>query len=267
MPARPLLIGASPRILHKVPAELGFHDKSLQYLEQSVAHWVMSLGALCLMLPALSPDTDAQPSRVQIQDYANMMDGLVLQGGLDIDPGMYDQPDRHIIGEPDLIRDECELELLRAFVGLGKPVLGICRGMQLINVAFGGSLHQDLIAEGATAFSHVQSALYDRHHHPVTFVEDDVLQRWYGGVTQGMVNSIHHQGIARLGEGLRPVAYAPDGVIEALWHDGDSFVLGVQWHPEFQDGSDPELLSSVPMMRAFLDAATLRRDARLAIAS
>jgi len=140
-------------------------------------------------------------------------------------------------------------------------VLGICRGMQLINVAFGGSLHQDLIKDGVTGFSHSDTDRYDNHHHDVTLVEGGALSRWHGGATRGRVNSIHHQAVARVAEGFVPVAHAPDGVVEAIWREVPGFVLGVQWHPEFHDGSDPTLLDADPLMRAFLDAARARRAA------
>lgn len=258
MSNRPLLIGISPRILRQVPPELGFRGKTLQYLEQSVAHWVMSLGATCVMLPTVERDGDIRRAEIHTHDFATILDGLVLQGGADLDPGLYGEPHRHIVGATDMIRDQFELDLIRAFVEAGKPVFGICRGMQLINIAFGGTLHQDLIAQGATAYSHVDLPAYDQHHHRLTMTSGSVLSQWYGGATHGTVNSIHHQGVACLGDGLQALAHAPDGVIEALWRDAPGFVLGVQWHPEFQDGRDATLLPADPLMRAFLDAARER---------
>ena len=257
MPTRPLLIGISPRILRQVPDELGFRGKTLQYLEQSVAHWVMALGATCVMVPTVERDGDIRRAEIHTHDFAAMLDGLVLQGGSALDPRLYGEAPRHIVGGTDSIRDRFELDLIRAFVEAGKPVFGICRGMQLINVAFGGTLHQDLVAQGATEFPHADLPAYDHHHHPLTIGEGNVLSQWYGGATHGIVNSIHHQGVARLGDGLRALAHAPDGVIEAIWRDAPGFVLGVQWHPEFQDGRDPDLLPADPLMRAFLEACCI----------
>lgn len=255
MSTRPLLIGISPRILRQVPAELGFRGKTLQYLEQSVAHWLMSLGATCVMLPTVERDGDIRRAEIHTHDFADILDGLVLQGGSDLDPGLYGEPHQHIVGATDPIRDRFELDLIHAFINVGKPVFGICRGMQLINVVFGGSLHQDLLMQGATRFPHVDLPAYDHHHHPLTMGEGSMLSQWYGGATTGVVNSIHHQGISRLGDGLLAIAHAPDGVIEAIWRDAPGFVLGVQWHPEFHDGRDPRLMSADPLMQAFLDAA------------
>lgn len=262
MSQRPLLIGVSPRIRREVPAELGLHDKSMQYLEQSVAQWILGSAALCLMLPTAQTDGSIAGGAVAARDYADALDGLVLQGGADLDPALYGQQPEHIIGATDPVRDRFELDLVRAFTRVGKPVFGICRGMQLINVALGGSLHQDLVANGATDFAHVQRSAYDRHRHPLRIVAGSLFSRWYGGLAQSSVNSIHHQGVARLGNGLDAVAFAHDGVVEAIWSEQGGFVLGVQWHPEFQFQAerDPELLDSAPMMRAFLDAARVRRD-------
>ncbi len=261
MNQRPLLIGVSPRILRQTPPELGAHGKTLQYLGQSVAHWIMALGAACVMLPTVERQGAIRRAEIHTRDFAGMLDGLVLQGGADIDPGLYDEPHRHIVGAVDCVRDRFELDLIHAFVAQDKPVLGICRGMQLINVAFGGSLHQDLIADGVTTHPHADLPRYDDHHHALELSPGGVLSRWHGGATCGQVTSIHHQGVARLAEGFVPVARAPDGVIEAIWRQAPGFVLGVQWHPEFHDGRDPSLLDADPMMRAFLDAARARRGA------
>lgn len=254
------MIAVSPRIQKRVPAEMGLHDKSMQYLEQSMASWVQSQGALCMMLPAPESGGGVRMATVSADDYAEALDGLLLQGGKDLDPALYGQTPEHIIGEPDPVRDRFELDLVQAFHARRKPVFGICRGMQLINVALGGSLYQDLAVQGASAYSHVESSRYDQHHHALCLQQGEVLADWYG-TTEGRVNSIHHQGVATLGRGLKVVARASDGVIEAIWGLGEGFLLGVQWHPEFQDGRDPALLPGDPLMRAFLDAAQQRRDA------
>lgn len=261
MTTRPLLIGVSPRILRQTPPELGAHGKTLQYLGQSVAHWIMALGAACVMLPTVEREGAIRRAEIHTRDFAAMLDGLVLQGGSDIDPALYGESRRHIVGAVDCVRDRFELDLIHAFVMQEKPVLGICRGMQLINVAFGGTLHQDLIADGVTQVPHADLPRYDDYHHDLLLSDGGVLSRWHGGATRGVVNSIHHQGVARLADGFVPVAHAPDGVPEAIWRDAPGFVLGVQWHPEFHDGSDPTLLDADPMMRAFLDAARARREA------
>ena len=255
---RKLLIGLSPRLLRDVPSELGFRGKTLQYLEQSMAHWVMSLGALVVMVPTVERESLIRRAHIDIADYVAALDGLILQGGADIDPRSYGETASNTVGPIDVVRDRFELDLLRAFVAARKPVFGVCRGMQLINVACGGNLHQDLCTDGATSNSHAHADAYDQHRHPLSIEPESWLSARYDGSTTGTVNSIHHQGIERLGEGLVIEARADDGVIEAVRGSGEGFLLGVQWHPEFHDGSDPRLLPADPLMQAFLDAAADR---------
>lgn len=257
---RKLLIGLSPRLLRAVPPELGFRGKTLQYLEQSVPHWVMSMGALIAMLPTVERGRPHRAADVCVEDFVEQLDGLVLQGGADIDPGFYGEPLTHARGDIDAERDRFEIELLRAFVAAGKPVFGICRGLQLINVAFGGTLYQDLHLDAATSEAHHVRDLYDEHVHEVRIDPGSWMADVYGGVRGGQVNSIHHQGVRALGDRLVGEAWAPDGVLEALRWTGEGFVVGVQWHPEFHDHRYPALLPADPLMAAFFDAARRRRD-------
>jgi putative glutamine amidotransferase len=256
---RKLLIGLSPRLLRDVPVELGFRGKTLQFLEQSVPHWVMSMGALVTMLPTVEPRREHRRAQVSVEDFAASLDGLILQGGSDIDPAFYGEPLTHARSPIDAERDRFEIALLQAFVAAGKPVFGICRGLQLINVACGGTLYQDLHLDAATSEAHHVHDLYDEHVHEVRIAPGSWMASLYGGVRGGRVNSIHHQGIKQLGSGLVAEAWAEDGVIEALRGSGDSFVAGVQWHPEFHDHRYPDLLPADPLMEAFFTAALERR--------
>jgi gamma-glutamyl-gamma-aminobutyrate hydrolase PuuD len=131
--------------------------------------------------------------------------------------------------------------------------------MQLINVAFGGTLHQDLNAAEITAIKHYVGALYDEHTHDLRFVEGGWLQKLYLQGRAYRVNSIHHQGIKQLGRDLTIDAWSPDGVVECVRHVDSSFVVGVQWHPEFHDARFPDLLPAEPLLQAFLDAAQAAR--------
>ena len=259
----PLRIGVSARILHpEGAAALGFRGKTLQYLETSVAHWLMAHGALVFMVPTLEAGSSLRRSSVSMRDYVNSLDGLVLQGGADVSPETYhEQPLRpEWIG--DRVRDMYEVEMLWAFVFEQKPVLGICRGLQLINVALNGSLYQDIPTELPAALRHVDSALYDTLHHDVAFRPDSLLSRLYGSDARLRVNSIHHQCIKQLGNGLVVEAYSPaDDVIEAVRWTGSSFVMGVQWHPEFHASHKGDLLDSGPVVSNFLDECTRRRSA------
>ena len=253
-------IGLSPRILRSVPAELGFRGKTLQYLEQSMAHCVMRAGGVVVMIPTVERTDALARSQVATQDYVSLLDGLVLQGGADIDPSVYGERPTDVLGPIDAIRDRFELELLRGFAAAGKPVLGVCRGMQLINVAYGGSLHQDLETARATTQTHRKLELYDEFTHGVELLPNSWLRSIYENSPNAVVNSIHHQGVKRLGEGLVVEATSHDGIIEAVRHPELDFMVGVQWHPEFHDAGNPRLLPTEPLLRAFLKAAVARRE-------
>ncbi len=254
-----VIIGLSPRLLRSAPAELGFRGKTLQYLEQSMAHCVMRLGAVAVMIPTIERGGSIGQWEVATGDYIATLDGLILQGGADIDPRVYGEQPGELLGPIDAVRDRFELELLRGFAEANKPVLGVCRGMQLINVAFGGTLHQDLDAAGVAGHAHRNDALYDEHAHEIEFVAGGWLQSIYSGAHRARVNSIHHQGVNQLGAGLIVEARSTDGVVECVRHESFAFLLGVQWHPEFHDARFPALLPMEPLLGAFLDVAAQKR--------
>lgn len=161
-----------------------------------------------------------------VPDEALACGGLLLTGGGDLEPWRYGQANTASRGlEPE--RDAAELALLERFTAAGKPVLGICRGLQTINVFFGGTLIQDLPGHSAVEGR-------DRLHTVRTV--PGALFELFGGET--VVNSAHHQAAGELGRGLRAVQWAPDGVVEAVEHRGLP-VLGVQWHPERMDSGGP----------------------------
>lgn len=255
MSAPTLKIGISARILHPQPGAVGLQSKTLQYLEQSVAHWVMSRDVLVLMVPTVDKRGLLHRSNIRLADYARHLDGLVLQGGADVSPGSYGEEPLEAEWGGDRLRDEYEIELVHEFVEAGKPVLGVCRGAQLINVAFGGTLYQDLPEQLPQAGPHLTDE-YEKNLHAVRFEPGSSLARLYPGVTESRVNSIHHQAIKSLGRGLRAEAHSqPDGVVEAIRHEGPGFVLGVQWHPEFHRPGDASVLDCTPVLDAFLSAA------------
>lgn len=251
---RPIRIGLSARIFHPEQGGQGIRSKTLQVLEQSVAHWVMARDVLVLMVPSVVQDGALLRSNIRLRDYAEYLDGLILQGGADVSPRAYGEAPLRPEWAGDAVRDAYELELLHEFLEAGKPVLGICRGMQLINVALGGSLHQDLPTQAPSAVAH-ESGTYDRNAHPVQFSEGGQFARWFS-CPGGRVISIHHQGIHRLGRDLQVEATGEDGLIEAVRGKGRGFVCGVQWHPEFHaSAGDPDLLDCTPLLEAFLAAA------------
>ena len=243
-----LKIGVSPRIFHPQPDAKGLHTKTLQYLEQTVAHWVMSRDVLVFMVPTVDKEGLLHRSNIRVADYARVLDGLVLQGGSDVSPSTYGEAPLAPEWAGDRLRDVYEIELVHEFVEAGKPVLGICRGAQLINVAFGGSLHQDIPSH--------RTDDYEGHRHEIRFEPGSGLARLYRGLEHPQVSSIHHQSIRSLGRGLHVEAWSePDGVIEAVRANGRSYVVGVQWHPEFHHPGDEAVLDSAPILEEFLRAA------------
>jgi putative glutamine amidotransferase len=229
-------IGVSPRLLHPQPGARGVFTKMLHYVEDGIAQWLQSRDALLFVLPLSQ----------RAADYAQALDGLVLQGGADISPLAYGEQPLQPEWAGDAVRDRYEIELVRAFTAAGKPLLGICRGAQLINVALGGSLHQDIAAH--------RSDDYDLHAHDVRLQPGSGLARLYGETGPRRVVSIHHQAIKRLAPGLVVEARAEDGVIEAVRGTGSGYLCAVQWHPEFHGGRDG-FLDGGPLLDEFLQAA------------
>lgn len=252
---RTLRIGVSARIFHPEPGARGLRGKTLQYLEESVANWVMSRDVMVFMIPTVGHQGMLHPSNIRLRDYAKHLDGLLLQGGADVSPQTYAVADGSPEWPGDRVRDMYELELLHEFIESGKPVLGICRGCQLINVAFGGTLYQDIATEVPTAEVHV-SEHYDQHRHAVRFPDGSTLASMFPGRREAIVNSIHHQAVKALGRDLSIEAVSSgDGIVEALRYRRAPFVMGVQWHPEFHRAGGAELLDCTPLLDTFLRAA------------
>jgi putative glutamine amidotransferase len=258
----PLKIGLSARILHEPPAEMGFRNKKvLQYLEQSIAHWIMGQGVLVFMVPTIEAGSRLQRARVTMRDYVRELDGLVLQGGADVSPKSYGEEPIRPEWSGDRVRDLYEIDLLWEFVIQQKPVLGVCRGAQLINVAFGGTLVQDIPTLAGGAVRHYDRDAYDEWSHEISIEPASRLAQLYPGVERANVTSIHHQAVKSLGNGLVAEAQAADGIIEAIRWNGASHVVGLQWHPEFQQGDHPHILDGSPVLHEFLDKASERRSA------
>ena len=252
---RTLRIGVSARIFHPEPGAKGLRGKTLQYLEESIAHWVMSRDVLVFMIPTVGDQGMLHPSNIRLRDYAKHLDGLLLQGGADVSPQSYAEAATRHEWPGDRVRDMYELELLHEFIESGKPVLGVCRGCQLINVAFGGTLYQDIATDVPTAGIHVNEQ-YDQHRHPIRFPDGSTLVNMFPGRRDALVNSIHHQAVKTIGRDLNIEAVsAADGIIEAVRYRKAPFVMGVQWHPEFHRAGGDELLDCTPLLDTFLRVA------------
>lgn len=201
---------------------------------------IASAGGIGLMLPLNDDEAD-------LEQLALLCDGFIFTGGHDISPELYGQRNEGLCGEIIPGRDAMETKLMALVLEQDKGVLGICRGMQFLNVHLGGTLYQDLPTQFPGGMDHRQSRPYDRPAHRVAArgllaqtVESEELR----------VNSCHHQGIRDLAKGLEVMAAAPDGLIEAVRMPGKRFVWAVQWHPEFLYRTDPP---SRAILRAFVD--------------
>jgi len=252
--SRPLRFGVSACLFHADKDRPVFNGKPLYYLEASMARWVSSQGAVVYLVPA--PGVGAQAAA-----YAADLDGLVLAGGVDVCPRSYGEEPLRPEWAGDAVRDAYEIALARAFIAEKKPVLGICRGHQVLNVALGGSLYQDIGQQIDGALVHRDKDIYDKNAHEIVIEGGSDLARVVGVAGRARVNSVHHQAVKALGEGLVIDARcAADGVVESIRLPGDTFVRGVQWHPEFTDESDPSLLDNAPILAAFQAAAGSRRS-------
>jgi putative glutamine amidotransferase len=253
-----LKIGVSACFFYPDPARSAFAIKTLQYVEQSVPHWVMSGGALPVMIP--SPLGKTARGDVGFADYAEWLDGLVLHGGSDVWPGSYGETPLQERWSGDRNRDAYEIALTRAFVAAGKPVFGICRGLQLINVAFGGTLYQDIGTQKPQALVHRDAAAYDLNFHEVEVLPDTKLGALLSGAASTRINSVHHQGVKDLAPDFVVEARCPtDGMIEAIRHSGPAWVAAVQWHPEFHK-AELGTLDDTPVLHDFLGAARAARN-------
>ena len=192
------------------------------------AGYLRALGATDLLPLILSP-LDDPATRDRLLDLSS---GLLLSGGEDVDPARYGaQPDGARTVSP--ARDAMELDLLQRALDRRLPVLAICRGLQLLNVALGGTLYQDLETRMGTKIDHDRFREFDGHIHSIRTNGEELLSGVFpaGDFVQ---NSAHHQGIDTLADGLSAVAWAPDGLVEAVEYraPGAAWTVGVQWHPE-----------------------------------
>ena len=213
-------MSARPRIGISLDAD---ETKARYELKRTYVDAVLAAGGLPILLPFVAP--------AEADDYLSLFDGLVLSGGaFDVPPALYGEETRRCCGPLIPERTETELRVLRSALASGAPILGVCGGMQLLNVAMGGSLHQDLPTDIGIR-THQQPAPKDVPSHDVDVAQATRLAALVGA-GKLRVNSTHHQAVKAVGPGLIVTARAPDGVIEGIELPGHPFALGVQWHPE-----------------------------------
>jgi putative glutamine amidotransferase len=219
-------------------------------LNQSYSQALMQAGAVPVILPNLTEDAE------MVTQTLARLDGLLLSGGWDISPTRYGESPLNETVKVDEKRDQAEFAFLYAALERGMPLLAICRGIQALNVARGGTLYQDIPTQIATPLQHQQTQPRYIPTHTVA-VEPDSRLAQIVGATCIQTNSMHHQAVREIGEGLRVTARAEDGVIEALEVPQHRFVVAVQFHPEelaLSSDNNESALASRALFRAFIEA-------------
>lgn len=225
----------------------GFTDeKNKMQISAGYVDGVNKAGGFAVLLP-LTADENILEAAI------DRCEGFLLSGGPDIDARYYGELNYSFNGGINPVRDKMEVYIAQKAVSAGKPVFAICRGIQILNVALGGSLYQDIHSQikGSDLLKHSQEAPSWYPIHDVSVKKDSKLWSCYGKESLG-VNSFHHQAVKAPGKGLVPVAWSQDGIIEAVEHENHVFAVGVQWHPELMWQEDPDVLK---LFEAFVHAA------------
>jgi len=225
-----------------------FGAKSLCYIEKDMANYLSRPG----VMPILIPDLEESG----LGEFLEELDGIVLEGGSDIAPQTFgEEPIENGRWPGDPYRDEYELKILDYAIRNNKPVFGICRGLQLLNVYFGGTLYQDIATQVPDAMIHRDAIIYDQLNHDISFTHGKLLERLHSDEPVMKVNTIHHQAIKDLGKNLTVQATSDNGrFIEAFTWDKarPGKVIGVQWHPEFFYNSKEKLIDEEKVYSHFL---------------
>ncbi len=216
---RPVVLVVSNQTVRK--------DKLIDYVGELHLGLLIGLGTMPVIVPVVKGTTAC------LAQYMESMAGLLLVEGDDVEPKRYAARKANFkyVEKTHPLKDEIEIRLLRRAMRLGLPVLGICRGSQLLNAFCGGTLYGDVQKEKGTERRHIDRENYDTYRHPVSVVAGTPLAGWYRRKTL-KVNSYHHQGIRALAGRFRPMAHADDGLIEAYYDPAADFVVGLQFHPE-----------------------------------
>ncbi|WP_026665134.1 gamma-glutamyl-gamma-aminobutyrate hydrolase family protein [Butyrivibrio sp. FC2001] len=210
----------------------------------------------CMGLPIMLPLTT---EKAELDEAYALCDGILFTGGHDVSPSVYNEDKKSTCGATCESRDIMEEYLLKKCIEDNKPLFGICRGIQFLNAALGGTLYQDLPTEYDSQVEHHMSPPYDRAAHKVEVLENTVLSDILGaGIHE--VNSYHHQAVKELSPKVEGLAISEDGLIEAIAVKNHRFAIGVQWHPEFSFENNEE---SVKLVKAFVDECQKGRSNKI----
>jgi putative glutamine amidotransferase len=241
----------SAALMHPDPERPIFKGKELQFMEGDMLASVWRNGGLPVGL------VDVR-SKDALREQIGQSDGLLLQGGSDVAPQSYEEEPLRPEWSGDPIRDRFELESFEIAIELGKPVLGICRGIQVINVALGGDLLQDIGTQHPDALVHRDHARYDKLAHACRVETGSWIHDIYERENLE-INSVHHQAVKTVAADLRATAWAPDGIVEAAERiDRERWIVGVQWHPEWSHHGGPDLAPGDRIFDAFMDVCRER---------
>jgi gamma-glutamyl-gamma-aminobutyrate hydrolase PuuD len=201
--------------------------KYIDYVGEFHLALMIRLGILPVMVPVV------EGAFACLSEYMADMKGLLLVEGEDIEPKRYKARPENFehLEKTHPLKDKIEIHLLRHALRKKLPILGICRGSQLLNVVCGGTLYGDVQKEKKSPLQHINFEHYDTHRHPISIVAASPLENWYQRKTL-LVNSYHHQGIRDLARRFKPMAYAEDGLVEGYYDPKTEFVVGLQFHPE-----------------------------------
>jgi putative glutamine amidotransferase len=216
---RPAVLVVTRRTIRK--------HKYIDYVAEAHLSLLVRLETLPVMVPVVEGAKECLPQ------YLSGMRGLLIVEGEDIEPKNFKSTPTNFehLEKTHALKDEIEIELLRQALRRNLPILGICRGSQLLNVVCGGTLFGDVQKEKDSSLKHIDHAHYDTYRHPIRIVAGSPLQKWYGRKSLD-VNSYHHQGVRDLAACFRPMAYTSDGLVEGFYDPKRKFVVGLQFHPE-----------------------------------
>lgn len=230
---------------HMIPSKVSAQNLLGVASPDDYAQGVEAAGGLPLVIPYLADDTT-------VMALAKRLDGLVLAGGEDVDPLLFHEEPQRGLGTVVPERDRLEVQLAHYMVQQNKPIFGICRGMQVMAAAFGGTLYQDLLREWGGSIAHRQRAARNHLSHHVTVRKGSQLHACMEGEERILCNSFHHQAVRQVPPGWDATAWDDDGLVEAMERPGSPLLLAVQWHPENLWRYDEHFLN---LFRALVEAA------------